>query len=171
MHYFSDSSDDAAEDADDASEDEAVGQGEEVVALMAAVQMGGNATVAAASGGDSASTLGQAAAAVSVGSAQIVGNDAIDAMAASADASAMKPSTSSAPLSQHPEPPQKSAALTLPPPPCSYAPSARMCSSIVMKALLPALSSSEPALTHQAGINSVGIWRHCRKRRSRNHPR
>jgi hypothetical protein len=148
VHYFSDSSDAAdADDDDAASQDEALDQGEEFAVLMAAVEMGSKTAVATCSGGEGASSFGQA---VSVGSVQIVGDDATDGMAISATVSPVKPSASSAPLSQFLEPPQKSAALALPPPPSSYAPSARMCSSIVMKALPPTRTRNniEPAVTH-----------------------
>jgi hypothetical protein len=106
VHYFSDSSDDAADD--DGSEDEPEDKGGNsdgaaVASLMAAVEIGEKALVAAVGEG---------------------------VTAAASPVACVVPA---APVPHNPQLQQKPAAVALPP--ACYAPSARMCSSIVMKAL------------------------------------
>ncbi len=126
VHYFSDSSDDAADD--DGSEDEAEGKGVDsdaaaAASLMAAVEIGEKASVAAVCDG---------------------GTVAPSPVACAGPA---------APALQTPQLQQKCAAVAMAP--ACYAPSARMCSSIVMKALPPIQIHTH---THQA-LNPKQLFR------------
>ena len=126
MHYFSDSSDGVA--SDDASEDDACkgDDGDEAnpVLLMAAVHIGDKAVSAAV--GDAAMHVPVDGAVAGEARAQCVADEAAPCTATT--------SASAAPALQTPQSQLKYAASGPAPPPSSYAPSARMCSSIVMKA-------------------------------------
>ena len=122
MHYFSDSSDDVASEDDACKGDD--GDEANPALLMAAVHIGDEAVSAAV--GDAAMHAPVAGAVTDEARAQRVADEAAPC--------SVTTSASAAPGLQTPQSQLKYTASGPAPPPSSYAPSARMCSSIVMKA-------------------------------------